>query len=812
MEEFFDFEEASRARREAASEDFSSDYPEVDEAEQVSNYEALFFDKTFALPTDPPPPSPSDEPRLLESGVYPMYRAKEPCDLCRGMGLDCFIAQRGVMQNGCTCCISLWRECSFTHAKAPGVFLDTLHAVTEDVDEPCGGLTGKKALKSLPGGVDDFDGKCKKNGARFPREAVRVLKNWLAEHHQHPYPTDQEKDDMKQQTGLKKSQISNWLANARRRGKARPFPISPSEGEFPGAIDIPRNPVQTDQALSEMSPLERWKHSPPEHEAASATAIARAMANTPFLPHRNSSSYSLHKSQKSKHDSSNESSFSMFQAPSLSSLETGRSSTSDVSWASAWSRRSHGSLHSLDRKDRRRRRRPASTPQSVTAQKSRGARIFQCTFCTDTFPAKYDWQRHEKSLHLALEKWTCAPKGGLITIGGNRICAFCRAVNPTAEHIENHNFSTCQEKTLQERTFYRKDHLRQHLRLMHDVKFDASMEAWKSTTTEIKSRCGFCPKVFRTWQERIDHLAAHFKAGADMSQWEGDWGFEPYVSRLVENSMPPYLIAQERGTMNPWSAKSHCQTNSTPNISLSSNGDSSSPDKPPYYQDINCWRRLETELGGWTDNQLALGITPTDQMLQDQARVIIFGSDDPWNQTSADNAQWLEIFKRDHDVTSSQSQIPAVEDIRLEEIPHDPPYVIPGGLRQQARRVDSGGGVKAHNRANSSGFDTPMSNTDVNMNSPMAYDDPMKWPMVISAGAMDFTTSVSAPQILASSTPVSDNILGDMSFEQLYLQNLNSGFDDGSGRVSGFAVPDYDLSAQFPEFGDFGYGGGRRFG
>jgi hypothetical protein len=798
--EYFDFEEASRARREAGD-DYASDCPEVDEAEAVADYEALFFDKTFSLPTDPPPPSPSNEPRLLGSGVYPMYRAKEPCDLCRGMGLDCFIAQRGVMQNGCTCCISLWRECSFTHTKAPGVFLDTLHAVTEDVDEPCGGLTGKKALKSLPGGIDDFDGKCKKNGARFPREAVRVLKNWLAEHRHHPYPNDQEKDELKQQTGLKKSQISNWLANARRRGKARPSsqPISPTvEQEFPGAIDIPRNPVQPNQELSEMSPLERWKHSPPEHEAASATAIARAMATTPYVPQRSSSSSSLH---KSKHTSSGDSSFSMFQAPSLSSLETGRSSTTDASWASQWSRRSHNSLQSMDRKERRRRRRPASTPQSVTAQKSRGARIFQCTFCTDTFPAKYDWQRHEKSLHLALEKWTCSPNGGIVVVGGNKICSFCRALNPGVDHLEEHNLSTCQEKTVQERTFYRKDHLRQHLRLMHDVKFDTSMEAWKSTTSEIKSRCGFCPKVFRTWQERIDHLAAHFKAGADMSQWGGDWGFEPYVARLVENSMPPYLIAQERSTMNPFSAKSFTKSNAgTPNMTSASTGVSSSPEKPAYFQDINCWRRLEKELGGYADQQLSLGIFPTDQMLQDQARIVIFGSDDPWNQTSADNAQWLEIFKRDHSIASVP--VPQVDEIRLEEIPHDPPYVIPGGLRQ-ARRVDSGGGAQLS-------VDTPMSN-DISFDTKWATSGPMndtRWAM---SDPMDaFTTSIAAPQILASSAPVDDNILGDMSFEQLYLQNLNTGYDDGTGRVTGFQVPDYDLTAQFPDFGDAGFGGGRR--
>src|SRR5262249_16202795 len=151
------------------------------------------------------------------NGVYPMYRAKEPCDYCRGMGLDCFIAQRGVMQNGCTCCISLYRECSFIHAEPQGKFLKTLHVVSEDAYVPTGSMTGLKALKSLGGrntgsgsgtggsGGTVFrgDARQRKSGARFSREAVKILKAWLSDHTSHPYPTDEEKDILKLQTGLK---------------------------------------------------------------------------------------------------------------------------------------------------------------------------------------------------------------------------------------------------------------------------------------------------------------------------------------------------------------------------------------------------------------------------------------------------------------------------------------------------------------------------------------------------------------------------------------------------------------------------------
>src|SRR4029077_19202768 len=131
----------------------------------------------------------------------------------------------------------------------------------------------------------------------------------------------------------------------------------------------------------------------------------------------------------------------------------------------------------------------------------RSARIFQCTFCTDSFPAKYDWQRHEKSLHLPLDKWTCTPHGGMISSKDRTFCAFCKESNPDSEHLESHNYTICQEKTVQERTFFRKDHLNQHLRLMHNVKYSPWMDLWRSTTTEIKSRCGFCGSCFTSWKE-----------------------------------------------------------------------------------------------------------------------------------------------------------------------------------------------------------------------------------------------------------------------------------------------------------------------
>lgn len=51
----------------------------------------------------------------------------------------------------------------------------------------------------------------------FPKEASQILLGWLQKNRSNPYPSDGEKDDLRQQTGLTMVQINNWFTNARRR-------------------------------------------------------------------------------------------------------------------------------------------------------------------------------------------------------------------------------------------------------------------------------------------------------------------------------------------------------------------------------------------------------------------------------------------------------------------------------------------------------------------------------------------------------------------------------------------------------------------
>lgn len=380
-----------------------------------------------------------------------------------------------------------------------------------------------------------------KIGARFSRDSVRILKNWLSTHHRHPYPSEVEKEMLQRQTGLNKTQITNWLANARRRGKVQPpRSTSPHFGSssYSQSIDIPRRPGTP--ALEAMNPLQRWAHSPPENEPASARDIARAVtASSSALSSGLNSPYSLQYTD----DGSNRSLCNQSSASSVGTSQSSNGSFSSV--YSQGSRKSWGSIPSiqLDSRGRRRRRR-RTTKKDTSTNLAAPLKTFQCTFCTETFRTKHDWQRHEKSLHLSLERWVCAPDGPRVVHPdtGKISCVFCGLENPDDAHIDEHNHSACQERCLEERTFYRKDHLNQHLRLVHNVKFaDWSMQSWKVATPEIRSRCGFCGIVMDTWTIRVDHLAEHFKTGYSMADWKGDWGFDVPVLDMVENSIPPCM-------------------------------------------------------------------------------------------------------------------------------------------------------------------------------------------------------------------------------------------------------------------------------
>jgi len=556
-------------------------------------------------------PMPTDRSTRTFEDHLELFEAK--CNNCQLGGYECKRIPEGQYKGYCTSCVALRCACSFgldcvfpsnpwpLMGDHPRMLQEEKHA--EPTDLP--GLASTSGADHASAN----DGAKGKAGARFSRESVKILKNWLSTHSKHPYPNDEEKEMLQKQTGLSKTQITNWLANTRRRNKNAVTHRSTSPGvrSWANPIDIPQ---RRRTPLEHMNPLQRWEHSPPENEPASVTAIARAVnsassissgLNSPF-----SANFTDDGSGRSLCDSA------------VSSANTSHSQSS-LSAYSLGSRGSFGSGGSIPRGRRRRRRK---APAATTTTQGGPAKTFQCTFCTETFRTKHDWQRHEKSLHLSLERWVCSPNGpqAFNPENGQMSCVFCAHPNPDEAHIDSHNYSACQERTIGERTFYRKDHLRQHLKLVHDTKFMSwSMEQWKVTTPEIRSRCGFCGIVMDTWSGRVDHLAEHFKKGKSMADWRGEWGFDPPVMDMVENSIPPYLIHDERNSPNPYEA-------SRPTTSSARHAFELIKSELSYYADD--WRERE-------------GKDPSDEDLQRTACTLIYDAEDVAGSTPHPTTSWL---------------------------------------------------------------------------------------------------------------------------------------------------------------------------
>lgn len=330
-------------------------------------------------------------------------------------------------------------------------------------------------------------------------DTTNILKQWLKGHSDDPYPTKEEKTSLAQESGLTVTQVLTWFANARRRRKRG--------ASFHNSLLTPKSvdhlddsQIITQDQLSALSPLDRWENSPPEIEPAPLEAIVNAVARS-----RGSGDLSEGTSKPAAPASDGRrKSLSSARNDAQSVVSSGESGSqlSSSSGSSAYSFSSNhcgGSFSCFyvnePRRRRRRRRRRSKPFQTVTTHR----RPFQCTFCTDTFRTKHDWTRHEKTLHLFLEKFTCAPFGSVYSnsVDGINRCVFCDEPGPSESHIEGHRFSACQQKSSGFRTFYRKDHLVQHLRSVHQVShITPTTDDWKSQVEHINSRCGFCDKKF----------------------------------------------------------------------------------------------------------------------------------------------------------------------------------------------------------------------------------------------------------------------------------------------------------------------------
>lgn len=162
-----------------------------------------------------------------------------------------------------------------------------------------------------------------------------------------------------------------------------------------------------------------------------------------------------------------------------------------------------------------------------------------CTFpsCCASFSQKYQWTRHENSIHSPQTVWICCrTDSGFsevmhFTVDGMDTCFVCGSQDPTYGHIIEQHFEKCIQRPESDRTFFRRDNLAQHIKHFHlkDTADDCTipstvLDLWQRTMPELPLdspllRCGFCDERLVSWKNRLAHVGIHFEKGLDMLSW-----------------------------------------------------------------------------------------------------------------------------------------------------------------------------------------------------------------------------------------------------------------------------------------------------
>lgn len=424
------------------------------------------------------------------------WRPPEPCLHCKELRLQCFMLQTTAANpnpvTSCSSCVALYRQCSLAEPgrskRGPSSFetsqpvIGQLHGLHEAEDatylaDPASSqaATAEQSLEA------HFTTKASKKSSARSNARTRPLRQWWNSHEDQPYPSESEKAMLLQESGLSLTQITNWFSNARRRRKQMAQASSTAKASH--QLFRQGSPMPASN-MAQLTPLERWKHSPPAEEPADLSEIERAIGNNNgYLPQETMNlddfisfppPFDMDDEWSSLPDSMNS---SLLHAPSSCGSQQSSSTDSHSSMASSGARSNDGA------------------PRISKRSQRRQGSIFHCTTCAKTFTRNADRLRHQRAIHSDCnEWWMCS---SLLYPGESSVlvkapqsiarCVYCGHLNPDTAHIASHNFSACDDRAPAERTFARKDHLWQHLQKFHRCR---KWEGW-ALGERIERLCRF---------------------------------------------------------------------------------------------------------------------------------------------------------------------------------------------------------------------------------------------------------------------------------------------------------------------------------
>ena len=348
----------------------------------------------------------------------------------------------------------------------------------------------------IDSGEDDSKGS---RPPRFTDEQKLPLEQWMTNNKSSPYPTLAEKEQLAQATGLSTKQIQQYCTNYRRRNLekfianrvASVSSLQNAQESSSRSGDIEMRPAVEGDGPEVNSPT-----SIDEDELGASVEVrppsrhSNRSSHSPYLGQRNSPEVQNEEKQDENIvtpslSASNESlrdwwlrvHFNVTPGPQQSedipdigpthSLLAGT-----VSLMSAPLERSVTTRYSADDVQSTAGSIP-STRGSRRGRKAYGNLLKQrqsvpnftaahvCEQCGNAFQRGSTLKRHIQSVHETNQRWVCGP---VVKTGGSLLCPTC-----LQDPLDcGHGMLACWERSEEERTFYRKDLLKQHLKLVHE--------------------------------------------------------------------------------------------------------------------------------------------------------------------------------------------------------------------------------------------------------------------------------------------------------------------------------------------------------
>jgi hypothetical protein len=390
------------------------------------------------------------------------------------------------------------------------------------------------------------------NGRRLQFRITAEARGIMLSFYEHTlYPTAENFEILALQTNLEVRKVRNWFNNRRsRQGRIEDTPANSNiSGECSNTVLNYLQPSETQlskeslksvsshYSLHQQPPLEAWISSSFESDPVEVANIEAAVAKDVTASFHYGPSFD---------DTSSLS--KVYRAPSAQSSQA----SSIDSRYSASSRGSH--ISATSRTSRRGRRRIAPYPADsdhLAASRLRDSsshlhkdkcydeQPYMCTFhCGKRFKRKYDWMRHEEAVHFPRATWVCCAS----EVPSLKNCPYCSTESPDVSHLEGHGFDACKARSLEQRTFYRRDNFVAHIHKVHGngdkhptTRFGCLKNSgygcsdladkWKRQAPPISPddpvlKCGFCGVRLSTWETRRDHLSNHFMLeNRDVSSW-----------------------------------------------------------------------------------------------------------------------------------------------------------------------------------------------------------------------------------------------------------------------------------------------------